>query len=174
MQFYEINICQVMIISTSVQWGSYLEIYNHTLLSHLFYFTVVRTTDFSSFNKHKIPPDKHNFSHIYTPKARPKASVESNSLSLTGRRQEGGYALILSAIAAPWSLVFGIWYLLNIQSDLCAWHHSPLINSCWNNREHHHAQDSHKKFLQHQRETYSDKDITESNPLSYSQQRDQS
>ena len=25
-------------------------------------------------------------------------------------------------------LIFGIWYLLNIQSDLCAWHNSPLIN----------------------------------------------
>ena len=52
-----------------------------------------------------------------------------------------------------WYLVL-IWKLLNIQSDLCDWHYRPLINPRRNNREHHHIQDSHKKVLQHKRETY--------------------
>ena len=33
----------------------------------------------------------------------------------------------------------GIWYLLNMQSVLCACHNSPLINPYWNIREHHHT-----------------------------------
>ena len=36
---------------TLLQSGNCLEIYNHTLLSHLFHFKVVRISNFSSFNK---------------------------------------------------------------------------------------------------------------------------
>ena len=52
-----------------------------------------------------------------------------------------------------WQSWSGICCLLNIESDLCAWHYNPLINprceNVGNNRT-----SPYKKFLQHKTETY--------------------
>ena len=77
------------------KWGCCLEIYSHTLLSHLFYFTLIRISDFFLLiNRiYKTPPYKHNFIHIDIPRVRPKAAIRYrtyypwlSTVSVPGRR----------------------------------------------------------------------------------------
>ena len=90
---------------TSLQWRGCLEIYSHSLLPHLFHFATIRMSDFSSFNKQFIRQNQTStiFSHTDTPRARPKAAsgIELTTPdSAQWAWQEGGNALILSAIGA--------------------------------------------------------------------------
>ena len=74
--------------------------------------------------------------------------------------------IVLQKLDSIVNKIVGISYLLNIQSDFCAKPNSLLINPRRNNTGCHHMQDSHKKFLQHKRETCNNQDITENRTLS--------
>ena len=97
--------CKWLNFNKSTSEGCCLEIYSYTLLSHLFHFTAAWTSDLLLTKRiHKTLPDKHNFNHTDTPRARPKA-VTGIELTTPGSAQwtwqERRHAFFLSATGVP-------------------------------------------------------------------------
>ena len=72
------------------KWSCCFEIYSDTLLSHLYFFTVIQTLDFLLFTNtiHKTLLDKHNFNNTDTTRGRPKASLPLAQHSECGRKTD--------------------------------------------------------------------------------------